>query len=273
MFNYLFITNTPDIAKYVEQCGVTRIFIDLEINGKEQRQGHLDTVISRHQMADVGAIKNVLEKAELMVRLNPLYEGTQQEIDKAIALGANIIMQPMFQSVEEVKEFGSMINGRAKFIPLVETVGGANDILLIDGLKCVDELHIGLNDLHLELGLDFMFEIISSGMIDKMLLGLQKPFGIGGIARVGEGIIPGEMVMAEHVRLGSTAVILSRAFHLGALNVEELNHHFDFSEELSKIETQRKVLLKADPGQLDKIHRDFVVGVESIVSKKNEKIF
>jgi len=268
MFNYLFITNIPDIAKYVEQSGVTRIFLDLEINGKEDRQGHLDTVISRHQLNDVKTIKDVLEKAELLVRLNPLYEGSQKEIDEAIELGADIIMQPMFHCVEDVEKFGAMINGRAKFIPLVETVNGAKDIHLIDALKCVDELHIGLNDLHLELGLNFMFEIISNGMIDEMLHGLSKPYGIGGIARVGEGTIPGEMVMAEHVRLGSSAVILSRAFHLGAKTVKDLKQYFDFSEELLKLENERISLLKASPIQLDQIHNDFVIGVESIVRKK-----
>ena len=39
------------------------------------------------------------------------------------------------------------------------------------------------------------------------------PFGIGGIARVGEGMLPAELLLAEHVRLGSAAVILSRTFH------------------------------------------------------------
>jgi len=268
MFNYLFITNVLEIAEYVEKCGVTRIFLDLEINGKEERQGHLDTVISRHQMTDIKGIKQVLKKAELMVRLNPLYEGSQQEIDDAIELGADIIMQPMFHCVAEVEKFGAMINGGAKFIPLVETVNGANDIHLIDELKCVDELHIGLNDLHLELGLNFMFEIISNGMIDKMLYGLNKPYGIGGIARVGEGTIPGEVVMAEHVRLGSTAVILSRAFHLGAITVNELKQHFDFNEELLKLDNKRKDLLQSDSIQLEEIHNNFVMSVESIVSKK-----
>lgn len=273
MFNYLFITNIPDVARHVEQYGVTRIFLDLEINGKQERQGHLDTVISRHKINDVEKVAAVLKTAKLMVRLNPLHKGTQREVDEAIKLGADIIMQPMFKSVAEVRAFGSIINGRAKFIPLVETVGGAKDIHLIDSLECVDELHIGLNDLHLELGLEFMFEIISSGMIDEMVKGLQKPYGIGGIARVGEGVIPGEMVMAEHVRLGSSAVILSRAFHQGATTLKDLNLNFNFGEELRKIAKQREVLLTRKASELKNIHEDFKARVQSILRKKNEKAF
>ena len=40
-------------------------------------------------------------------------------------------------------------------------------------------------------------------------------FGFGGIARLGEGLLPGRDVLAEHLRLGSQAVILSRTFHGG----------------------------------------------------------
>ena len=38
-------------------------------------------------------------------------------------------------------------------------------ILEVDG---IDEIYIGLNDLHIGLGLDFMFETLSGGLIDYM---------------------------------------------------------------------------------------------------------
>ena len=38
-------------------------------------------------------------------------------------------------------------------------------------------------------------------------------FGFGGVARVNEGLLPGQDVLAEHLRLGSQAVILSRTFN------------------------------------------------------------
>jgi len=73
--NLMYITNDPKIAEIAENSGVDWIFIDLEINGKEERQGHLDTVISRHHIDDVKNIKNVLKNSKLLVRVNPIYEG------------------------------------------------------------------------------------------------------------------------------------------------------------------------------------------------------
>ena len=46
------------------------------------------------------------------------------------------------------------------------------------------------------MGLKFMFEPLANGLIDEVahiITSAGLPFGFGGIARVGEGIIPGEM--------------------------------------------------------------------------------
>jgi hypothetical protein len=77
------------------------------------------------------------------------------------------------------------------------------------------EVFVGLNDLHLSLGCAFMFEPLAQGHLDRVA-GAGAParlgFGFGGIARLDEGLLPGRDVLAEHVRLGSRAVILSRTF-------------------------------------------------------------
>ena len=39
-----------------------------------------------------------------------------------------------------------------------------------------------------------------------------KAFGFGGIAALGSGELPAEWILAEHVRLGSSSVILSSRF-------------------------------------------------------------
>ncbi|GKW49731.1 aldolase/citrate lyase family protein [Halomonas sp. NCCP-2165] len=267
MFNYLYITRSPEVARAAEQAGVTRIFVDLEIHGKVDRQGHLNTVISRHSINDVARVKAALTSAELLVRLNPLHEGTEKEVDEAIKAGADIIMQPMFHSAEEVLEFGRCIDGRVRFMPLVETGSALDQIGSIAALYCVDELHIGLNDLHLDLGLQFMFEPVASGLIEQSLRNVEKPCGFGGIARIGQGDVPGELVMAEHVRLGSSGVILSRAFHAGADSVEALNDGFSFRTELERLMEERKALLKMDADSLNAKHLEFQAGVKKVVGK------
>ncbi len=60
-----------------------------------------------------------------------------------------------------------------------------------------------------------MFELVADGTIErlaKQVLASGKRFGFGGIAGIGKGMIPAEMVIREHYRLGSTCAILSRAF-------------------------------------------------------------
>ena len=75
--------------------------------------------------------------------------------------------------------------------------------------------HVGLNDLHLALGMDFMFEPLADGTVEAIgakCLARGLPWGFGGVARPGRGLLPAEHVLAEHYRLGSSAAILSRSF-------------------------------------------------------------
>ena len=217
----MYITNDPDVARIAEDAGVDRIFVDMEYIGKADRQGGMDTVQSRHTAEDVRRLRPVVKKAQLMVRINPMHSGTaeynssREEIEAVIEAGADVIMLPYFKTVEEVKLFVEIVGGRAKTFPLVETpeaVAAIDEILALPG---IDEIHVGLNDLSLGLGRKFMFELLSDGTIDALAEKFKAagiPFGFGGIASLGRGILPSEYVVREHYRLGSTATILSRSF-------------------------------------------------------------
>ncbi len=69
--NLMYITNNPEIASYANSCGISRIFVDLEILGKYERQGHLDTVISNHSEEDINKVKTASGSSEVLVRINP----------------------------------------------------------------------------------------------------------------------------------------------------------------------------------------------------------
>lgn len=215
MLKLMYLTNDPQTAVYAEQSGVDRIFIDLELRGKVERQGHLDTVISHHSVADIRKVKAVLRKSELLVRVNSIYDGSAKEIDEVIRNGADIVMLPFFKTAEEVKTFVSLVGGRARTCLLCETPEAAESIDEILSVGGIDEVHIGLNDLHLGYGLDFMFQLYANGTVDTLAEAFKRHgvfFGIGGTARIGGGLLPAEYVIAEHYRLGSGMVILSRAF-------------------------------------------------------------
>lgn len=264
-FRFFFITNVPDLAAFVWAHGVDRLFVDLEFNGKLDRQGHLSTVISRHSFDDLVAVRRAVPDAEVMVRLNPLYEGTKGEIDQAVAIGADVLMLPMFRSAEELATFCELVDGRCRICPLVETVGAMNDIAAIARLPQISELHIGLNDLHLELGDRFIFEPLAAGRVDRMAAVLREAgirFGFGGVARVGEGLLPAETILGEHVRLGSTAAILSRTFHREAVSLQSLSAQMDFGTELDKLRAAHRVHQEEDAAALLELH----AGVQRLVS-------
>lgn len=217
----MYVTNRVDVAEAAQAAGVDRIFVDMEYIGKSDRQGGMDTVQSMHTIDDVKALRKVITKSTLHVRCNPIhdstaeYSSTEEEIDSIIRAGADVIMLPFFQNAEQVSRFIKAVGGRVKTNLLVETPEAAeniDEILEIDG---IDEIHIGLNDLHLGYGMTFMFELLADGTVQKLCEKIAKKnisYGFGGVARVGTGTLPAECILGEHYRLGSERVILSRAF-------------------------------------------------------------
>lgn len=217
----MYITKKPAVAQIAEQAGVDWIFLDMEFIGKDSRQGGLDTVQNHHTVEDVKNIRRTISKSKVLVRVNPIHEAlseypsSKDEIDAAISAGADILMLPFFKTVEEVKRFISYVDGRAKTLLLMETVEAANLVDEILEVPGIDMIHLGLNDMHLELGMKFMFELLANGTVEKLGNKIKAkgiPFGFGGIATLDGGALPGSMVLKEHVRLGSSMVIVSRSF-------------------------------------------------------------
>lgn len=213
---YFYITNNPDVALACERAGVDRIFIDMEYIGKDKRQGGLDTVKNHHTVEDVKNVRAAISKSKLLVRVNPIHDGSEDEINAVINAGADFIMLPMWKSVDDVKAFYSIVQRRVKTILLLETEEARkclDDVVLLDD---VDEIYIGLNDLHLSQHKKFMFELYVDGTVDEIVSKLKKAnikFGIGGVGKVNcDNLLPAENILCEHYRLGSSMAILARAF-------------------------------------------------------------
>ena len=221
MLNLMYITNDPAVARIAEAYGVDRIWVDMEFIGKAVRQGGMDTVQLHHTIDDIRAIRAAVSKSEVLVRVNPIHESMPDygdsawEIPAAIDAGADVVMLPFFKTKDEVRTFLRLVDGRAKTMLLVETpeaVETIDDILALDG---IDEIHIGLNDLSLGRGMKFMFELLADGTVERLCRKFRArgvPYGFGGIAALGKGMLPAERVIREHYRLGSTRAILSRSF-------------------------------------------------------------
>ncbi|QBY01298.1 aldolase [Rhodophyticola sp. CCM32] len=234
----LMIVDDPDIALFASTHGVDRIMVDLETLGKQERQGHLDTVQSALQIEDVTRIRQGAPDAHLLVRINPLHEGSKDEVDAVVARGADAVMLPMFHNRDTLARFFDILADRVEALPLFETIGAVAQLPEMIGDLPLTGLHFGLNDLHLERGDAMMFEPLAQKVLDgpaKALRSADIPFGIGGIARSTEGVIPPEILLGEHVRLGSSGAILSRSFHRRARSLDELKAGMDFVAEIARL--------------------------------------
>lgn len=263
--NFYIIENNLDRIKFYDSIGIERIFLDLELIGKIERQGHLNTVISKHHsINDIKPIKSILNNSKLIVRTNPIYNESENEINKIIADGADMVMLPFFKTKLEVQKFVKFVDNRVPVILLLETPQALvrlDEVLSVNGIS---EVHIGLNDLHLGMNLKFMFELISGGIVDFISSKIRDrgiPFGIGGIAKLDEGLIPGADVLAEHVRLGSQSVILSRTFVESFTGKDQ-----EFEIEIKKIRNKEIELKNLDSKQLDELHTSFKNKINSIIN-------
>jgi hypothetical protein len=254
------ITRSPEIASYAEDCGVEVVFVDLEVHGKAERQKNQHTPINSHTAEDAYAIKKVLKKSALLVRVNPLHEDSKGEINRVIEAGADIIMLPFFSHPDDVLPLVNYIDGRAKVSLLFETPQSIFRFQhFLDQVK-FDEAHFGLNDLRILTGLKFLFETLSGGVLEAPIRSLQDrkiPYGIGGIGRSGLAMVNPDAIIGEYARLGSSRVILSRAFAGEVNNLDELKASLDLRTELDLINAKYHKALQRDPAQIEKDRSSF----------------
>ena len=273
MMKLMYITNKPAVARIAENAGVDWIFLDMEVIGKAFRQSGLNTVQNHHTVDDIKRIRKAIKKSKLLVRVNPIhdavdnYPSSKDEIDASIEAGADILMLPYFKTVEEVKTFIHLVNGRAKTLLLLETVEAANLIDKILEVPGIDMIHLGLNDMHLELGMKFMFELLADGTVERLgdkIKAKGIPFGFGGIATLDGGALQGSMVLKEHVRLGSSMVIVSRSFCNTEIitDLNEVKRIFDTG--ISDLRALEKETSQADAAYLEENRKAVVAAVNKI---------
>jgi len=265
----ILIVESVEVASYAREIGIEHLMVDLEIIGKRERQGHLDTVISDSSPELITSIRKAAPDSRIMVRVNPLNRESQAEIDEVIIRGATSIMIPMFKSADELKMFYEFVNKRVPIIPLIETKCALTDIAKIALDIKPSRVHFGLNDLAINMQHNWMFTPLANKSLDyacQILRQNKIPFGIGGIARTNEGLIRPLLILAKHVSLGSDTVILSRSFHRRALAVKELKRN-NFQKELGKLDLLYKQITEKTPKELHKLVLEF-----EAQSEKLEKI-
>jgi hypothetical protein len=152
---------------------------------------------------------------------------------------------------------------------LAETEEAVNDLedILGDLPAWVDHVHIGLNDLALARGSGFLFEPIATGEIAALarrVQGLGRRFGFGGVGMPGHGAVPAEQILGEHIRVGSSCVILSRAFHqkVDPDQAESLGHG------IALVRRWEARWRGAPPAELSKNHETLCRSIETVLATR-----
>ena len=212
---FICFTNNLIIANSLDrQESVDTIFVDLEIIGKEKRQGHTSSLISRHTKEDISNMRPIVRRNKLGVRMNPIHQNSLNEINSVIKRGADVLMLPMFKKVNEVNTFLELVNDRCKVDLLFETVESIKNIEKFP-LSKIRNIHFGINDLSLELNLPHLYYCFFEEIFLKaasFLKNSNKEFGIGGIGSINAKPIDPGLILNANNTLNSNRLILSRSF-------------------------------------------------------------
>lgn len=215
------ITSDPEIVSALDAAGANRIGIDIERIGKLHRQRQVPGArISTHQLDELSVVAARVTRAEVFARLNPLHDGSLAEVERALALGARVLMLPYFTGPREVAGFVGMIGGRASSVLLLETAAAVERLPEIVAVQGVSEIVVGLNDMHISLGLSHPFDVVVSDLMDTIAARVRDAglrFGFGGLARFDDSTlpVPPDLVYAQYPRLNATSAWLARSFFAG----------------------------------------------------------
>lgn len=205
-------------------------------------------------------MRESLSGARLFARVNPLHEHTGLEVELLLEHGVQVLMLPMFESAEQVARFVELVGGRAETVLLLETAAAARDVERIVAVAGAAEVHVGINDLALSLGMRNRFGVLDCEATERVSRCVREAdlrFGIGGIGRAGDQALPiaSELIYAQYPRLGATAALISRAFLDGG------DGEVDLIEQVALSRARLAHWALADAMQLRRARRDFRVAL------------
>jgi len=242
-------TNDPNLAAWADRSGIDRVGLDLETVGKGERQAGLSTWISPHKLEDFERILPHINRAELFVRLNSMHDGSRAEVEAVLDRGVDVVMLPNFTRAEEVAKFLRLIDNRARVVPLVERLAAIDTLAELAALG-VEEVHVGLNDLSIDLGFSNRLAVLAAPIADRIArearaAGLK--FGLGGLGRPMDQTlpVPSDLVYAQHARLVSTGALIARSFFWRKASMAEL------TRDVSRLRTRLSEWAEASPEALE----------------------
>jgi hypothetical protein len=218
----LFSTNVAFIQQAIA-AGVRGIIVDWEHIGKEDRQSARDTQIGGDTLDDLQRVRACTD-AQVLCRINGFGATTADEVELAIAAGADEILLPMVRSTDEVEAVLDRVNGRCGVGILIETraaVQAAGELAKLP----LSRVYVGLNDLAIDRKTPDIFTAVADGTVESIRRAFKVDFGFGGLTLPDCGHpIPCSMLIGELIRVDCSFSFLRRSFHRDVrgrdLNVE-----------------------------------------------------
>jgi hypothetical protein len=211
-FELLLFTTNPQLIRDAVAAGIDGFIVDWERQGKERRQNGNDTEINRDTVEDLRVVRACCEDALVICRINGNGFTRNEEIEQALAAGADELLLPMVTTVEEVELVLDVIAGRGRLGILVETCEAVSLAKQLARLP-LSRVYVGLNDLSIQRGDPNIFTAVSDGTVERALEPFQVPVGFGGLTLPERGApIPCRLLMGEMMRLGCHFSFLRRSF-------------------------------------------------------------
>ena len=201
----------PQWGGEVVAAGAAGIIVDWERRGKERRQLGEGTQISTDTPEDLTRMRSATG-GRLICRLNGYGPWTPDEVEDAVARGADELLLPMVRTAESVDRTLDLVAGRCGLGVLIETQDAVDAAAAIVG-RPLSRVYIGLNDLRIDRRSDQLFRPLVDGTADAVRALVSQPFGVGGLTLPGGGFpVPSEVLAAELVRLRTDFTFLRRSF-------------------------------------------------------------
>lgn len=197
-------------ARSVE-AGIDGVVIDWERDDKEARQADADTEINAHTPDDLLCVRSATP-GRVLCRINPAGHATQDEIETAVACGADEILVPMVREPEHVTLALECARGRVGVGILVETMEAVERAREL-GAPPLARVYVGLNDLAIARRSPSIFSALADGTVERVREAVRVPFGVAGMTVPWAGSpIPSRLLTGELVRLRCDFTFLRRSF-------------------------------------------------------------
>lgn len=251
---YLFTVDAA-LGRDVVAAGATGVVVDWERRGKHRRQAGEGTQINGDTVDDLARMRAATD-GRLLCRVNGYGPWTATEVDDAVARGADELLLPMVRTPEEVDRTLDLVAGRCGLGILVETQDAVDRVPEL-ARRPLSRLYVGLNDLRIDRRSHELFRPLVDGTVDAVRAHVRQPFGVGGLTLPGRGFpVPGDLLAAELVRLGTDFTFLRRSF------TADLAGRDPFRE-VPRLRAALADLTLADPLAVAHRRADFVAAVES----------